>query len=172
MSSENTIDQEIVDHVMNPKNYGELPGADGVGVGVDKATEEYVLFYLNLDDGIITDATFATSGSQDVVALGSMLTEMIKGDSVENVLETVSGLEAEVAELYTQHKPKVDMTKEEGKQVEAISTKEQDGASMVLTAFRAAMRHIERKKEGIEEDKFFMNIKKRCPYSSSDCELA
>ena len=172
MSSEHSIDQEIVDHVMNPKNYGELPGADGVGVGVDKATDEYVIFYLNLDNGMIRDAMFATSGSQDAVALGSMLTEMIKNDSVENALKTVSGLEEEVEALYAQHQPKIDMTKEPGEQVEAVSTKEQDRASMVLTSFRAAMRHIERKNEGIDEEKFVMNIKKRCPYSQADCEHA
>jgi len=40
---------------------------------------------------------------------------------------------------------------------------------MVLTAFRAAMRHYDRKQEGIEEEYFEMSISKTCPYSSGDC---
>lgn len=171
--SEHTIDQEIVEHVLNPKNYGELPNADGVGVGVDNATKEYVILYLNVDKGVIGDAMYATSGSKDAIALGSMLTEMIKGDTVENAEATVSGLEAEVEELYLQQgPPKIDLSKPEGEQVEKLSTEQQDSASMVLTAFRAAMEHIERKKRGIEEEQYSMNIKKRCPYSNTDCEHA
>ena len=42
---------------------------------------------------------------------------------------------------------------------------------MVLTSFRAAMRHYERKLEGIEEEHFEMSIAKTCPYSMTDCHF-
>jgi len=41
----------------------------------------------------------------------------------------------------------------------------------VLTSFRAAMRHYERKIEGIEEEHFEMSIAKTCPYSMTDCHF-
>ena len=165
------IDNEIVEHIMNPKNYGELHDADGVGVGVDNATKAYTIFYVKLDNDTIADAMYATSGSQDAVALGSMLTEMVKGETIENAESTVSALEEELATLYPSKPPKIDISKPEGEQVEAVSTEQQDSANMALTAFRAALKHIERKAGGIEEEQYSMNIKKRCPYSNTDCEF-
>ncbi len=172
MATQDDYTQEIASHLMNPKNYGELPGADGVGVGVDNATKAYVIMYVNHDDETITDVMYATSGSQDTIALGSMLCEMIEGDTIANVLLAVKGLEKDVQDAYAAvEAPEIDMSKPENERVKQVSTEQQDSANMVLTAFRAAMRHIDRKKEGIEEEQFSMSIAKMCPYSNTDCEF-
>ncbi len=164
--------KEIASHLMSPVNYGKLDNADGVGIGIDNSTKAYVIMYINHDDIVIQNAHYATSGSQDAITLGSMLCEMIEGDEIENVLKTVSQLEKDLQEAYANIEvPKVDMSLPQEQRVEKISTEQQDSANMVLTAFRAAMRHIERKKEGIKEEHFSMNIPKTCPYSSTDCHF-
>ncbi len=172
MPTQEELTQEISSHFMNPKNYGELIDADGVGIGKDNATKAYVIMYINHDEKTINEVRYATSGSQDTITLGSMLCEMIEGDSIANVLRNVAQLEKDVQAAYAlAEKPEVDMSKPEAERVKAISTEQQDSANMVLTAFRAAMRHIERKKEGIEEEQFAMTIAKTCPYSNTDCHF-
>ena len=172
MTEQEDYSEEVASHIMEPKNYGEIIDADGVGVGVDNATQSYVIIYIKADDAYINEINYATNGSHDAVVLGSMLTEMLKGDKISNALAEVEQLEKGLDEAYANvEAPEVDTSKPEGEQVKQISTEQQDSANMVLTAFRAAMRHIERKKEGIEEESFTMNIAKKCPYSSTDCHF-
>lgn len=172
MTAHEDYSQEIASHLMNPQNYGVLEDADGIGVGVDNATQAYVIIYLNHNGTIIEDVRFATNSSQDTITLGSMLTEMIKEDTLSNALAEVEKLERDLQASYAAiETPAIDMSKPEEERVQRISTEHQDSANMVLTAFRAAIRHIERKKEGIIEEKFSMNIAKHCPYSNSDCHF-
>ncbi len=172
MTAHEDYSQEIASHLMNPQNYGVLEDADGIGVGVDNATQAYVIIYLNHNGTIIEDVRFATNSSQDTITLGSMLTEMIKEDTLSNALAEVEKLERDLQASYAAiETPAIDMSKPEEERVQRISTEHQDSANMVLTAFRAAIRHIERKKEGIIEEKFSMNITKHCPYSNSDCHF-
>ncbi len=170
--SRQELESEIGVHLMQPKNYGKLEDANGVGVGVDKATSGYVIFYLKIEDGVISDVRHGTNGSQDAATLGSILSEMIKGDTLSNTLIEVAKLERDLQDAYASvEAPKVDTTKPEGEQVERISTESQDSANMVLTSFRAAVRHYERRLEGIDEEHFEMSIVKTCPYSLTDCHF-
>jgi len=165
------LETEIGKHMLHPQNYGEMTDADCVGIGVDNATKTYAIMYLKRDSSHIQDVKFGTnSQGPDTTTLGSLLSEMIKGEPIINTLVTVAGLEEDLKESYANlEKPKVDTNKPEGEQVEHISTAHQDSANIILTAFRAAMRHYDRKQEGIEEEHFEMSIVKTCPYSSGDC---
>ncbi|MEA1892378.1 MAG: iron-sulfur cluster assembly scaffold protein [Campylobacterota bacterium] len=171
--NQDELTAEIGRHFMLPQNYGKLEDANGVGMGVDHATNTYVIMYIKREDDKIADVMFGTnSATQDATTLGSLLTEMVKGDTIESVLCTVTGLEEELKKSYADIPvPKIDTSKPEGEQVERISTEHQDSANMVLTSFRAAMRHYERKQEGIDEERFEMSIAKTCPYSMTDCHF-
>jgi len=169
---EENLETEIGLHMLQPKNYGKIDDADGVGVGVELSSKVYVIMYIKRDENTITDVKFNTNGTEDAVTLGSLLTEMIKGEKISDILQDVEKLEKDVQQSYLNlPEPKVDTSKPEGQQVEQISTEHQDSANIVLTAFRAAMRHYERKLEGIEEKLFEMSIEKTCPYSSGDCHF-
>ena len=169
---QDNLEAEIGKHMLQPENYGKIDDADGVGVGVEQSSKVYVIMYIKRDAHIISDVKFNTNGTEDTTTLGSLLTEMIKGDSIDNILETVTQLEKDVQKSYLNlPAPEVDTSKPEGEQVKEISTEHQDSANMVLTAFRAAMRHYERKLGGVEEKLFEMNIEKTCPYSSGDCHF-
>ena len=172
MNEQKEIETEIGKHLMQPENYGKLEDADCVGVGIDHATKSYVIMYIKRDEKSILDVMFGTNGTQDTTTLGSIFTEMIKGGSIEGAIETTSALDKDLQESYAAiPAPKVDTTKPEGEQVERVSTEHQDSANMVLTAFRAAMRHYDRKKGGIDEEQFEMSIVKTCPYSTTECHF-
>ncbi len=172
MDEQKALEAEIGKHLMQPENYGKIEDADCVGVGIDHATKSYVIMYINRDENSILDVMFGTNGNQDTTTLGSIFTEMIKGESIEEALEITANLQKELEESYAAiPAPKVDTSKPEGEQVERISTEHQDSANMVLTAFNAAMRHYDRKKGGIDEEQFEMSIVKTCPYSTTECHF-
>ena len=172
MNEEEKLQVEIGKHYIQPENYGVLDDADAIGVGKESASQSHVVMHLKLNKTHITDVKFSSNATQDVNTLGSIFTEMIKGDEIEGALRTASILEEELEVAYTKiPKPKVDLSKPEGEQVEYISTEYQDSANMVLSAFRAAVRHYERQTEGLTEPYFEMNIKKSCPYSGTDCHF-
>lgn len=172
MNEEKELQAEIGKHLMQPENYGKLEDADCVGVGIDHATKSYVIMYIKRDENSILDVKFGTNGNQDTTTLGSIFTEMIKGESIEEAFEITSNLQKELEESYAAiPAPKVDTSKPEDEQVERVSTEHQDSANMVLTAFRAAMRNYERKLGGIDEEQFEMSIVKTCPYSTTECHF-
>lgn len=173
MSKEKNIETEIAQHFMQPQNYGKLEDADCIGTGVDNTTNSYAIMYINRDDTHITNVMFGSNATQDVNTLGSIFTEMIKGQEIVEALKICLELEQDLQKSYADlPKPKVDLTKPEGEQVEHVSTEYQDCANMVLTSFRAAMRHYERKQGGVQEDQFNMNIEKSCPYSGTECHFS
>ena len=170
MTEEDKLSAEIGKHLMQPENYGILEDADCIGVGVDKATKTYVAMYIKIDEKTISNVMFCTNGNQDTTTLGSLFTEMIKGDEITNALSSALVLEEDLKKAYESIEvPKIDTSKEEDEKLERVSTEHQDSANMVLTSFRAAMRHYDRQKEGIKEEHFEINIAKTCPHSGSNC---
>lgn len=166
------LESEIGKHLMQPQHYGIIDDADCIGYGVDNTTQAYVVIYLKLDETHLLDIKFGSNANHDVNTLGSLFAEMIKGDKIEEVLKNTLKLEQDLQQSYKDiPKPVVDTSKPEGEQVQHVSTQYQDSANMVLTAFRAAMRHYERKISGIEEKYFKMSIVKSCPYSGTDCHF-
>ena len=75
--------EKVMDHFMNPRNVGEIESADGVGEVGNPACGDMMRLYLKIDDGKVVDAKFRTFGCGAAIASSSMLTEMIKGKTVE-----------------------------------------------------------------------------------------
>jgi nitrogen fixation protein NifU and related proteins len=157
--SERSLEQEIVDHAMNPKNYGKLEDADGVGVGVDPS-DVYLIYYIKVDGETLTDIAFATSGSQDALTLGSMLSEMVKGDTLTGVQTSIAELEAQVEALYQEKEERIEAMKAAGSK-KKISMKEQDQAAMTLAALQAALINRENRLKGIDEEQYRIVIADR-----------
>ena len=78
--------EKVMDHFAHPRNVGEMEDADGVGKVGNPVCGDIMNLYLKVKDGVITDATFKTFGCGAAIATSSMVTELVKGKTVEQAL--------------------------------------------------------------------------------------
>ena len=83
--------KEVEDHYYNPRNVGKWdPETDGIGTGMVGAPACGDVMRLQIkvnEDGIIEDAKFKTYGCGSAIASSSLLTEMVKGMSLDQATE-------------------------------------------------------------------------------------
>lgn len=80
--------KEVIDHYENPRNVGSYKKTeDGVGVGLVGAPACGDVLQLsikvNKDTGVITDARFKTYGCGSAIASSSLVTEWVKGKTLD-----------------------------------------------------------------------------------------
>ncbi len=77
----------LTDHFRNPRNRGEIENPDGVGEAQNPVCGDTMRVFIKVESDHITDATFLTFGCSAAIASSSILTELIKGKSIEEVLK-------------------------------------------------------------------------------------
>lgn len=95
--------EKVIDHYENPRNVGAMDkDAQEVGTGMVGAPACGDVMKLQIkvgDDGIIEDAKFKTYGCGSAIASSSLLTEWVKGKSLDEVQEIKNTDIAEELEL-------------------------------------------------------------------------
>jgi nitrogen fixation NifU-like protein len=90
----------VKEHFVNPCNVGELSDANGIGEVVNPESGDMMTIYLRVTDECIKEIKFKTFGCAAAIAVGSVVTEMVKGRALEHakkitqddVIETLGGL--------------------------------------------------------------------------------
>ncbi|MBC8073744.1 MAG: Fe-S cluster assembly scaffold IscU [Deltaproteobacteria bacterium] len=80
---------KVIDHYENPRNVGSLDKQDddvGTGVVGAPACGDVMKLQIRVEDGVITDARFKTYGCGSAIASSSLVTEWVKGMSVEQAM--------------------------------------------------------------------------------------
>ncbi|OHB79310.1 MAG: SUF system NifU family Fe-S cluster assembly protein [Planctomycetes bacterium RBG_16_64_12] len=77
--------QVILDHQRSPRNFRVIPQADRITKGHNPLCGDQVTIYLKLEAGKVADVSFQGVGCAISVSSASMMTERIKGKSVDEV---------------------------------------------------------------------------------------
>jgi len=78
---------KVMDHFTNPRNVGAIQDANGVGEVGNAKCGDIMRIYLKVENDIIKDVKFKTFGCGAAIATSSMVTEMVKGKTLDEALE-------------------------------------------------------------------------------------
>ena len=78
---------KVMEHFKNPRNVGDMENPDGVGHVGNPVCGDIMELYIRVKDNIIIDAKFKTFGCGAAIATSSMVTELVRGKSIEEALE-------------------------------------------------------------------------------------
>ena len=76
----------VIDHFENPRNVGKMDPQDplvGTGLVGSPACGDLMKLQIKVEEGIITDAKFRTYGCGASIAASSLVTEWIKGKTLD-----------------------------------------------------------------------------------------
>ena len=77
---------KVLDHYENPRNVGKFdPSVDNIGTGMvgAPACGDVMKLQIKVESGIIVDAKFKTYGCGSAIASSSLLTEWVKGKTLD-----------------------------------------------------------------------------------------
>ncbi|MFQ6103361.1 MAG: Fe-S cluster assembly scaffold protein NifU [Candidatus Glassbacteria bacterium] len=77
---------EVMEHYMNPRNVGEIEDPDGTGVVGNPACGDVMKLTIKVKDDRIVDVKFKTFGCGAAIATSSMVTELVKGKTIDEAL--------------------------------------------------------------------------------------
>ncbi len=80
---------------MNPRNVGIIEDADAIGEVGNARCGDIMKMYLKIKDNVIEDVKFQTFGCGAAVATSSMVTELVKGKTLEEALKITNKTVAE-----------------------------------------------------------------------------
>lgn len=79
--------EKVMQHFLNPHNVGELPDANGIGNVGNPICGDIMRLYIKVEDSKIVDASFKTFGCGAAIATSSMVTDLVKGKTIEEALK-------------------------------------------------------------------------------------
>jgi nitrogen fixation NifU-like protein len=81
---------KVIDHYENPRNVGKMDAGDvnvGTGMVGAPACGDVMKLQIRVENGIIQDAKFKTYGCGSAIASSSLVTEWVKGKTLDAAME-------------------------------------------------------------------------------------
>ena len=80
---------KVIDHYENPRNVGKFEIDDTIGTGMvgAPACGDVMKLQIRVEDGVIIDAKFKTYGCGSAIASSSLVSELVKGLTLEEARE-------------------------------------------------------------------------------------
>jgi nitrogen fixation NifU-like protein len=78
--------EKVIDHYENPRNVGKFEIDDNIGTGMvgAPACGDVMKLQIKVENGVITDAKFKTYGCGSAIASSSLVTEWVKGRTLDD----------------------------------------------------------------------------------------
>lgn len=87
--------KKVIEHFSNPRNVGEIPDADGVGVIGSAECGDVLKVWVKVTDEHLVDIKYKVFGCPAAIAACSMMTELAMGKHIDDAYELT---DAQVAE--------------------------------------------------------------------------
>ncbi|MGH7885727.1 MAG: iron-sulfur cluster assembly scaffold protein [Thermodesulfobacteriota bacterium] len=82
---EEKIMERVMDHYDNPRNFGKLKDPDIIQRGGNQSCGDNIIVYMNVENCIVTEISFDGEGCIISQAATSILTDIVKGKSIEEI---------------------------------------------------------------------------------------
>lgn len=86
---------KVMDHFFHPRNVGDIDNPDGVGQVGNPVCGDIMRIAIKVKDDKIEDVKFRTFGCGAAIATSSMVTELVKGLSLDEAMEVTNKAVAE-----------------------------------------------------------------------------
>jgi len=90
MSEFGWYSEKVIEHYQSPHNLGEVEDADGVGVVGNPVCGDQMQITIKVRDDRIEEIKFKTFGCGAAIATTSMVTELVKGKTLEEALQVTN----------------------------------------------------------------------------------
>ena len=96
--------EKVMEHFRHPRNVGSIENADAIGEVGNGKCGDIMRMYLKIDDDKVSDVKFETFGCGSAIASSSMVTEMIKGKPLKEVVKLTNKAVTEALDGLPTHK--------------------------------------------------------------------
>ena len=79
--------EKVMDHFRNPRNVGVMENPSGVGKVGNPICGDVMELFIKVENNIVVDTRFRTFGCGAAIATSSMVTELVKGKTLEEALK-------------------------------------------------------------------------------------
>jgi len=79
--------KKVMQHFMHPHNMGEIKNPDGIGKAGNPVCGDVMQIFIKIKNNKITNIKFKTFGCAAAIATTSMLTDLVKGKTLEDALK-------------------------------------------------------------------------------------
>lgn len=87
------FNDKLLEHFRNPRNVGVIDNADGFGRGENPVNGYLTDMYIKVENEQIKDVKFKTFGCVVTIASASALSEVVKGKTLEEVIDSRDSVE-------------------------------------------------------------------------------